>query len=188
MEIENPAVGFSQFFWYYRRGICDNFCDAFATRPTFPCKPRPSCTILPTFLTLTLTPHFRRTQLYHHLVTMGSVNFLNGLFQIDITIYWLPHWFLNLAARRRRQVLDERSVKFLIRWSPEQSITKDAEMPIDGHKLTVTGTGPCIFQIPYIKIHLFIDWSILWSNRRTKRTEGHISMTAYIRKHYLPDI
>ena len=45
--------------------------------------------------------------------------------------------------------------------------------------------GPCLFQIPYINIHLSIDWSI---NGQKKNTEGHISRTAGIGTHYLTDI
>ena len=47
--------------------------------------------------------------------------------------------------------------------------------------------GPCLFQIPYIIIHLSIDWSILWLIGRTKHTEVNIITTADTRTHYLTD-
>ena len=28
-------------FWYFKKRICDAFCDGFATRPPFPCKKTP---------------------------------------------------------------------------------------------------------------------------------------------------
>ena len=59
-------------------------------------------------------------------------------------------------------------------------------------KWTLGSWGPgyrlWLFQIPYINIHLSIDWEILWSIGWTKQTEGHISTTADIRMHCLTDI
>ena len=45
-----------------------------------------------------------------------------------------------------RALTGERSVNLLIRWLPEQSINGDAGTSIDGHKLTVTGTGRVYFK------------------------------------------
>ena len=92
------------FFWVQKKGICDAFSDVFTNRPPFPCDPRPTCLTLTTLLTLTLTPHSRRTHLYPHLVAVGSVDLTTDNFWIDIADYWLPHWFLNGSAGRQRRV------------------------------------------------------------------------------------
>ena len=86
MEIKNTAVGFFPMFWYSKKGICDAFCNAFATRPDFPWELLPTCPTLLTVLTLTLTPHSFRTQLHHHLVALGSVGFTTYTFRTDIAI------------------------------------------------------------------------------------------------------
>ena len=64
----------------------------------------------------------------------------------------------------RRVLTGERSVNFLIRWLTEKSINGDAETPIDGHKLTVTGTGRIYFKcytsiFTYRLINQLIDQS-----------------------------
>ena len=70
-------------------------------------------------------------------------------------------------------------------WPIYQRRLRDAyqRTQIDGE-----GYGPCLFQIPYINIHLSIDLSILWYIGQTKNIEWHISTTAYIRTYYLTDI
>ena len=73
MDIEKRAVGYFPIFWYSKKGVCDAFCDAFATRPPFPCQKRPARLTLTTLLNLTLTPHSLQTHLYHHLVAVVSV-------------------------------------------------------------------------------------------------------------------
>ena len=84
MEIEKPAVGFLfGFFGTQKKGICDAFCDVFATRLPFPCKPRCTRPTLPTLmtLTLTLTPHSQQTKLYHYLVAVGLVDLTTDTFR-----------------------------------------------------------------------------------------------------------
>ena len=72
---------------------------------------------------------------------------------------------------------------------PDWSINGEVDTPIYGHKLSGDGDGPCLFPIRDINIHLLIYLSINWSiNRQTKRTEGHISVAADIRTHYLTDL
>ena len=59
-----------------------------------------------------------------------------------------------------RALMGERIVNFLICWLPEQSINEDAETPIDGQKLTVTGTGRVYFKShTSIFTYRFIDQS-----------------------------
>ena len=97
MEIENPAVGFSPIFLVLKKGICDAFFDAFATRPPFPWELHMTRQTLPTLLTLTLKPHSRQTQLYHHLVAVGSVDLTTDTFRttlrsVDCLIgFWKEH-------------------------------------------------------------------------------------------------
>ena len=144
-------------------------------------------------MTLTLTPHSWRTQLYHHLVEVGSVdlktyNFQSTLRSIDCLIgFWTEQrgdgdafWRTHIDGWKKWQLPHP-----LITWKIYQQRRGDAYLrtEINGDK-----EGPCLFQIPYINIHLLIDWSIFWLVGRTKRAEGHISTTAEIRKHYLTDL
>ena len=113
----------------------------------------------------------------------------------NVAICWLPGWFLNIEAGRRRRVLADTHwqvkevVNFLIHWLPDQYINGNAETPIDGHKSTGGRYGLCLFQIRDINMHLLIYQSINWSiNWQTKQMEGNISRTADIRTHYLINI
>ena len=63
-----------------KKAICDAFYNKFATRPPFTCNPRLTYPILPTLMTLTLTPHYFRKYLYHHLLTVGSVDLKMDIF------------------------------------------------------------------------------------------------------------
>ena len=74
-------------FWYSKKGICYDFCDTFATRPPFPWDPFITCPTLQTLLNLTLTPHFRHTHIYHHLVAVVSV---------DLKMYTFRPTFLSI--------------------------------------------------------------------------------------------
>ena len=119
---------------------------------------------LPTLLTLTLTPHSRRTQLYCHLVAVGVVDWervhpdrhCHPLF-ID--------WYMNgEAGRRRRDSTDahwwvkEVSTFSFIDYLDDLSM--ETRTPIDGHKLTVTGTSGVYFKS---QTSIFTYWSIDWS-------------------------
>ena len=75
MDIEKPVVGFSpNLFGTQKKGICDAFCNTFASRPTFPWYPRPTQPTMPTLMNLVLTTHYLRKQLYNHLLEVGSVD------------------------------------------------------------------------------------------------------------------
>ena len=80
MENEKPAVLFFPIVLVLKKGIYDAFCDAFSTRPPFPWEPHPTHPTLLKLLTLTLTPHYRQTQLYHHLVAVVSVDLTTNTF------------------------------------------------------------------------------------------------------------
>ena len=77
-----------------KKGDLWRFCGVILTRPTFPCRPRWTHPTLLTLLTLTLTPHSLQTQLYQHLVAVGSVGlkrdkFWPTLWSIDFLIdFW----------------------------------------------------------------------------------------------------
>ena len=95
MGIEKQTAGFFSNFWVLKKGICDAFWNAFATRPPFTCEPRPTHPTLPELMNLKLTPHSRQMHLYHHLVIVGSVDFTMEKFQpkwrsVDLLIYiWM---------------------------------------------------------------------------------------------------
>ena len=81
--------------------------------------------------------------------------------------------------------MGERSVNFLIRWLPYQSINGDAGAN-QWKQIDVDGDMWCLFKIPDINIHLSIDWSINQSTegqngrRYTlvgQQTEGRIDRT-----------
>ena len=94
-----------------KKGICDAFCNVFATIPPFPCEPCRTHPTLPTLLTLTLTLtltlHYRWTHMYHHLVSVGSVDLTKDTFRTDIAICWFPDWFMNVKDRRQRRALTD---------------------------------------------------------------------------------
>ena len=80
MDIEKPAVGFTPIVLVLKKGICDAFCDAFATIPPFSCETCQTRPTMPKILTLTLKPHSCRTKLYHHLVAVGPVDLTTDTF------------------------------------------------------------------------------------------------------------
>ena len=82
----------------------------------------------------------------------------------------------------------ERSVNFLIRWLPEQYIKRDADMPIERQKLTVTGTGRVYFKshtsiFTYRFIDQFFDWLDEQNGRRGESVQqkklGRITWPTY---------
>ena len=78
-----------------------------------------------------------------------------------------------------------------IRWITLNNISTETQRDTYWHTQTGDERGRvwCLFQIPYIKIHLLIDLSIrLIESGVQKRTEGHISTTEYIRKYYINDL
>ena len=179
-----PGGCLSPIFLALQKGDLRCIFDVFSTRPPLPCKPRPTRPTLPKIMTLTLTPHSCRTQLYHHLATVGSVDW--KLTHPDRYYNLLITW---LISERRSQETEtrfdgsalegERSVKFLIHWLPDRSINRETETTIDGHKTIVSGTGHVYFKsqtsiFTYVLINQSIDWYI---NGQKKRTEGQISST-----------
>ena len=85
-------------------------------------------------------------------------------------------------------LMGESIFNFLIRWLPEQSIGGDAETPIDGHTLMVTGTGRVYFKShTSIFTYLFINQSFYRTDRRNRQrypsvqhqTSGRITWLVY---------
>ena len=168
VESEKLAVGFFLLFWYSKDGICDAFYDAFATRPPFPWDPRPTCPTLTTILTLKLTPRSWQTRLYFCLVSVGSGNFTTDTFHptlrsVDYLIGFWTEQPEDRDAFRRTRIDGWKKCQLthrLVSWPIYQQRREDAYLrtQIDGD-----GDGSCLFQIPYINIHLLIDRSIYWS-------------------------
>ena len=167
MDIENPAVGFFPIILVLKKGICDDFCDAFAIRPPFPWEPRPTSPTLPKPLTVTLTPHSLQTHLYHHLVAVGSVN-------LTMDTFWLTlRYVYFLVGFWTEKPLDVDKFRWMIiyGWKKCQLLHPLITWPIyqrrcgyayQQKKINGDRDGPCLFQIPYINIHLSIDRSIDW--------------------------
>ena len=157
-------------FWYSKNGICDAFCDAFATISTRP--------TLPTLMTLTMTPYSRWTQMYHYLVALVSVyltmdTFRPTLLSVDCFIgFWTEQpgdgdafWQTHIYGWKKCQL-----THLLITWPIYQWRRGYAywRKQIEGDR-----DGSCLFQIPYINICLSIDWSISWSiYQRTDKMDG----------------
>ena len=142
---------------------------------------------------MTPTHRSRRTWLYRHLVAVGIS------WSDKRTHFRKPTlWSVDFARLVSERSIRETETRFdgitltgaisgqlphpFITWPIYQRIRRDSywRTQIDGD-----GDGPCLFQIPYINIHLSIDRYI---NGRTKRTEGQVSRTADIRTHYLTDL
>ena len=182
MEIENPAVGFSPSFWYSKKGICETFWEAFATRPPFPCNPRLKRPALTTLMNLKLTSHSRQTQLYHHLLAVVSVDLKTDIFR---PILWFVDCLIGFWTENPGDgdtFLWTRIGGWNLCQLPHPLITWPIyqRRRIDAYQRTQIDSdrdGPCLFQIPYINIYLSIDRSIHWSiyqqTYKTDRSTHH---------------
>ena len=142
-----------------------------------------------------MIPHSCRTHMYHNLVPVVPVDLTTDTFH---TTLWSVGCLIDFWTEQpgngdefqRICLTGERSVNFLIRWLPDQSINRDTETPIDGHKKTVAGMGHVYLKshasiFTYLLIDQLIDLSI---NGWTKQTEGHISRKIDTNTHYLTDL
>ena len=192
---DSLAVTFFLFVWYSNKGICDNFCGAFATRPPFPCEPhqhtRPTLT---TLLNLTLTTHSQQTQLYHYLVAVGLVDstkekFWQTLRSVDCLI---DSWTDNLGDR------DAFWMECIDRWKKCQLLHQLITWPIYQRRRR--------YAYWRTQNEGWWEWAVTISNQRhkyslidslinkfiyqwtEKQTNGHISSTLDISMHYLTDL
>ena len=147
-----------------------------------------------TFLNIIITPHYLRTQLYHHLVAVRSVDLTNGHILTYIAIYLLPDWFLNGEAGRQRhlsmyanlqvkEVSTSSSIDYLTGISTEMQRRLSTDTNWQWRYLSLSNS---IHQ--YSPIDRSINQLINISTDIKKLTEGHIIRTLDIRTHYLTDL